>query len=326
MASALAEEVTYTVKRGDTLFNIAKQFYGDGHKWDKIYRINKKIIGNDYNTLEIGQKLRIPMSITYTVKRGDSLSRLAKKFYGGDIRKWYNIYYANQEAIEDFDLIYVGQKLKIPATSKIDFQHIFNVLVNHPEIQRLIRKLKKRRIIKHRNFLRNFRRIIKNPKNRIALAFFGIHDAKKISTQLMRLKAFFIAQTNLNPEKFIFDDDFLKYIHRWLIAPKSVTPPKSFWDKRLENAKAKAERFLQEQQAGYNIVHLILLEKDIFYLPSDSNLIRLYYNGKYYEFRKNKSIVLNIAKTIKRIKPKSKYITGKDPTAGSYNKLIRILR
>lgn len=35
---------TYTVKKGDCLWNIARKFYNDGTKWTKIYNANKSII------------------------------------------------------------------------------------------------------------------------------------------------------------------------------------------------------------------------------------------------------------------------------------------
>lgn len=38
---------TYTVKRGDCLWNIAKNFYGKGSEWKKIYKANKSAIEND---------------------------------------------------------------------------------------------------------------------------------------------------------------------------------------------------------------------------------------------------------------------------------------
>ena len=37
---------TYTVKKGDTLWAIAKKFYGNGSKWKTIYNANKTIIEN----------------------------------------------------------------------------------------------------------------------------------------------------------------------------------------------------------------------------------------------------------------------------------------
>jgi LysM repeat protein len=35
---------TYTVKKGDCLWNIAKKFYGKGSEWKKIYNANKNVI------------------------------------------------------------------------------------------------------------------------------------------------------------------------------------------------------------------------------------------------------------------------------------------
>ncbi len=51
---------TYVVKKGDSLWSIAKRIYGDGSKWRKIYEANKKVIGKNPNTIFPGQKLVIP--------------------------------------------------------------------------------------------------------------------------------------------------------------------------------------------------------------------------------------------------------------------------
>lgn len=48
---------------------------------------------------------------TYTVKSGDSLSKIAKNYPG---LTWQKIYEANKDQIKDPDLIHPGQKLKIP--------------------------------------------------------------------------------------------------------------------------------------------------------------------------------------------------------------------
>lgn len=51
---------TYTVKPGDCLWNIAKQFYGDGSQYTKIYNANKGVIGGNPNLIYSGQVLTIP--------------------------------------------------------------------------------------------------------------------------------------------------------------------------------------------------------------------------------------------------------------------------
>jgi nucleoid-associated protein YgaU len=52
-------------------------------------------------------------SQTYVVVAGDSLSKIAKHYYG-DANKWHRIYEANRDQIKNPDLIHPGQKLTIP--------------------------------------------------------------------------------------------------------------------------------------------------------------------------------------------------------------------
>lgn len=50
---------TYTVKRGDCLWNIAKKYYGKGNQYTKIYNANRDKIKNP-NLIYPGQVLTIP--------------------------------------------------------------------------------------------------------------------------------------------------------------------------------------------------------------------------------------------------------------------------
>ena len=50
----------------------------------------------------------------YTVKSGDSLSKIAKQVYG-DAGKWKKIHEANRDKIPNPDLIHPGQELTIPS-------------------------------------------------------------------------------------------------------------------------------------------------------------------------------------------------------------------
>lgn len=50
---------------------------------------------------------------TYTVKPGDTLSKISKHFYG-DSDEYMRIFYANRDQIDDPDKIKVGQELVIP--------------------------------------------------------------------------------------------------------------------------------------------------------------------------------------------------------------------
>jgi len=49
----------------------------------------------------------------YTVKSGDSLWKIAQKFYGNG-NKYQRIFEANKEVIKNPDLIYPGQTLRLP--------------------------------------------------------------------------------------------------------------------------------------------------------------------------------------------------------------------
>ncbi len=51
---------------------------------------------------------------TYTVVKGDTLSHIAKHFYGKASR-WHAIFDANRDQLDDPDKIKPGQVLKIPA-------------------------------------------------------------------------------------------------------------------------------------------------------------------------------------------------------------------
>ncbi len=49
----------------------------------------------------------------YTIEKGDTLSAIAKRFYG-NANAYPRIFEANREVIKDANLIYPGQKIRIP--------------------------------------------------------------------------------------------------------------------------------------------------------------------------------------------------------------------
>ncbi len=49
----------HEVKKGDTLWKIAEQYYGDGSLYKDIFEANKDIL-KDPNVIKVGQKLKIP--------------------------------------------------------------------------------------------------------------------------------------------------------------------------------------------------------------------------------------------------------------------------
>ncbi len=65
----------------------------------------------------ISVKKEEPAATFYTVKRGDSLSKIAKKMYG-DAKLYKKIFEANKPMLKDPNLIYPGQSLRIPPLAK----------------------------------------------------------------------------------------------------------------------------------------------------------------------------------------------------------------
>src|SRR6185437_9995300 len=69
----------------------------------------------DFSDVESGSSSTAPSPAgrSYTVQKGDSLSKIAKREYG-DAQQWRKIYEANRDLIANPDLIHRGQFFRIP--------------------------------------------------------------------------------------------------------------------------------------------------------------------------------------------------------------------
>jgi nucleoid-associated protein YgaU len=76
------------------------------------------LVGNHEGIGSVDDQLNVknpaPEAQYYEVKSGDTLSKIAKQFYG-DANKYNQIFEANRPMLKDADEIYPGQKLRIPA-------------------------------------------------------------------------------------------------------------------------------------------------------------------------------------------------------------------
>lgn len=115
--SPLVSEDTYTVKSGDTLYAIAARF---GTTIDAIRRANNLTT----NVLSVGQVLQIPKestddkeTITYTVKSGDSLYKIAEQ-YNTTVNAIKN---ANNLTS---NLLSIGQVLEIPKEKDLETTYV----------------------------------------------------------------------------------------------------------------------------------------------------------------------------------------------------------
>lgn len=79
--------------------------------WEAIKKIDAKYADLSAD-IGIDGSLPVPPKL-YEVAAGDSLSKIAKKFYG-DANKYMKIFEANKDQLKDPDQIKPGQKLKIP--------------------------------------------------------------------------------------------------------------------------------------------------------------------------------------------------------------------
>ena len=61
-----------------------------------------------------GTKITEPKEKTYTVVKGDTLSKISKEYYG-NANEYMKIFNANRDQLKDPDKIQIGQVLRIPA-------------------------------------------------------------------------------------------------------------------------------------------------------------------------------------------------------------------
>ena len=111
---------THKVQKGETLWQIAVTYYGDGFKWVDIATENKL---ENASLIDVGQELIIPNVETelkttntitndsYEVVKGDSLWNIAVRAYG-DGYQWVKI--ASENKISNPNIIHVGNIITLP--------------------------------------------------------------------------------------------------------------------------------------------------------------------------------------------------------------------
>ncbi len=141
-ATHVPKPVIHYVGEGESLWQIAQRYYGNGDYWQTIAQANPKAVMPDGN-VRLGVRLVIPnqaglANTTPTrnpspppaasgrrglptpdrieVKPGDSLSALAARHLGSS-DQWRQLYEANRDQLKQPDQIRVGMKLRLPKAS-----------------------------------------------------------------------------------------------------------------------------------------------------------------------------------------------------------------
>ncbi|TVS02047.1 MAG: LysM peptidoglycan-binding domain-containing protein [Phycisphaerales bacterium] len=124
----------YTVVEGDTLWRIAQRELGDGGRWREILNANTDVIPGD-GGVTVGLQIRLPGRAaasasgqstqtqsppratsgtrSYTVREGDTLSRIASRELG-TVSRMQEILDLNRGVLDDADMIRVGMTIRLP--------------------------------------------------------------------------------------------------------------------------------------------------------------------------------------------------------------------
>jgi nucleoid-associated protein YgaU len=81
----------------------------------KVDTTEQKVEKADFSgvTARVDSTEEIAGEQTYTIGKGDTLSKIAKQHYGS-ANAWKQIFEANRDTIEDPDRIFPGQVIKLP--------------------------------------------------------------------------------------------------------------------------------------------------------------------------------------------------------------------
>lgn len=116
-------QMVHRIRPGDTLFNIARRYYQNGHLWEKIYANNRERLKTPQD-LKTDIRIYLPLDPAYQaapdrlpdyyiVNTGDTLYKIAQRFLG-DGSQWQKILNANQNQIPNPNNLSAGTLLAIP--------------------------------------------------------------------------------------------------------------------------------------------------------------------------------------------------------------------
>jgi len=140
-ATEAPQHTTYTVHKGDNLWDIAHSHLGDGTRWEEIYDLNKSVLGDNPRLIMPGTELQLPGGDSiadgslghtdYTVQAGDNLWDISKDHLGGG-QNWHELYQNNEGVVgSNPDMIHPGQHLQLDGASGATHGHAAGHDVGH---------------------------------------------------------------------------------------------------------------------------------------------------------------------------------------------------
>ena len=121
-------QMVHRIRPGDTLYRLARTYYGDAACWVRIYENNRGNMRRP-DDMAVGNLLYLPLDSPaddgrctvrqnaqpdyYITAPGDTLYKIAQRF-GGDGKEWIVILRSNQDVLDSPDKLRVGMMLSIP--------------------------------------------------------------------------------------------------------------------------------------------------------------------------------------------------------------------
>jgi len=135
-ARSESEPIVHYIQEDETLAAIARKYYGDPNAYTRIVEANKKALPNP-NVIRPGVRIVIPETSadsstssqqrpatrpsqqikqydSYTIGEGDTLSSIAKRFFGS-AKQWQKVYELNKDVIDNPDRVAAGTTIRVPS-------------------------------------------------------------------------------------------------------------------------------------------------------------------------------------------------------------------
>ena len=128
----------YTIQQGDTWWDLADRYLGDGMRWNELQRMsvgidqpgNHRAITENSDRLHPGMEIVVPTDgtstpsiTTHEVQKGESVWAIAQDLAttpDADVHEIVEQVGELNPDVEDLDLIYPGQRINVPAASSLE--------------------------------------------------------------------------------------------------------------------------------------------------------------------------------------------------------------